>query len=303
MVFSENNMSDVKHFGLYAHLHFIVILLGFTAILGALITIDAIPLVWLRMFFAAIGLFIYLKIKGQKVIINFRQQLHLLSIGLLVALHWITFFHAIKVSNVSVTLGVFASTTLFTSFLEPFLQRRKVLWLEVIIGLVIILGIYLIFQFETQYVEGILFSLLSAFLNGLFVVLNRNISRRWNPALISFYEMTGGFLGISIFILATGLTYLGIHEMTGMDLIWILVLSFLCTSYAFAAIVEIMKELSAYTVVLAVNLEPVYGIFLAFLVFGESEKMSGGFYVGTLIILISVFSYPYLKRKFSFQKF
>lgn len=296
-------MTQIKLFRQYAHLHFIVVLLGFTAILGALITIDAISLVWFRMFFAALGLWVYLRLKKVNLSITFKEQLHLYIIGLVVALHWITFFHAINVSNVSVTLGVFASTTLFTSFLEPLLQKRKILWLEVFIGLVIIGGIYLIFQYEMDYVEGILFSLLSALLNGLFVVLNRNISRRWNPSLISFYEMIGGFAGITVFLLITGGTYITMMSLNSKDLMWILILSFLCTSYAFAAIVEIMKELSAYTVVLAINLEPVYGIFLAFLIFGEAERMSGGFYVGTLIILISVFSYPYLKRKFRFKKF
>ena len=296
-------MTEVKLFRHYAHLHFIVILLGFTAILGALISIDAIPLVWFRMFLAAVGLFIYLKYKRISISLTLKEQIHLYAIGLLVALHWVTFFHAIKVSNVSVTLGVFASTTLFTSFLEPFLQKRKVLWLEVLIGLVIIGGIYLIFQYEMEYVEGILFSLLSAFLNGLFVVLNRNISRRWNPALISFYEMIGGFLGISLFLIFSGTIFTHLTSLGLRDFIWILILGFLCTSYAFAAIVEIMKELSAYTVVLAINLEPVYGIILAFFIFGEAERMSGGFYLGTLIIIISVFSYPYLKRKVSFKKF
>ena len=296
-------MTEVKLFRHYAHLHFIVILLGFTAILGALISIDAIPLVWFRMFLAAVGLFIYLKYKRISISLTLKEQIHLYAIGLLVALHWVTFFHAIKVSNVSVTLGVFASTTLFTSFLEPFLQKRKVLWLEVLIGLVIIGGIYLIFQYEMEYVEGILFSLLSAFLNGLFVVLNRNISRRWNPALISFYEMIGGFLGISLLFIFSGTIFMHLTSLDLRDFIWILILGFLCTSYAFAAIVEIMKELSAYTVVLAINLEPVYGIILAFFIFGEAERMSGGFYLGTLIIIMSVFSYPYLKRKVSFKKF
>jgi len=296
-------MTEVKLFRHYAHLHFIVILLGFTAILGALISIDAIPLVWFRMFLAAVGLFIYLKYKRISISLTLKEQIHLYAIGLLVALHWVTFFHAIKVSNVSVTLGVFASTTLFTSFLEPFLQKRKVLWLEVLIGLVIIGGIYLIFQYEMEYVEGILFSLLSAFLNGLFVVLNRNISRRWNPALISFYEMIGGFLGISLLFIFSGTIFTHLTSLDLRDFIWILILGFLCTSYAFAAIVEIMKELSAYTVVLAINLEPVYGIILAFFIFGEVERMSGGFYLGTLIIIMSVFSYPYLKRKVSFKKF
>ncbi len=290
-----NITKDVKQ---YLHLHFIIVLLGFTAILGSVITLNAIELVWFRTFFASLGLWVYLKYRSLKIILPLREQIHLYLIGLVVALHWITFFHAIKVSNVSITLGVFASTTLFTSFLEPFLQKRPVLWIEVLIGVVIILGIYIIFQYELQYTEGIIYSLISAFLNGLFVVLNRNISRRWHPSVISFYEMAGGFAFISVFLLLTGQIADPFLDFHLPDVFWILILSFVCTSYAFAAIVEIMKELSAYTVVLSINLEPVYGIVLAFLIFGESEKMSSGFYLGTLIILCSVFAYPYLKRRF-----
>jgi drug/metabolite transporter (DMT)-like permease len=281
----------------YAHLHFIVVLLGFTAILGAIISIDAVSLVWFRMFFAFAGLWLYFLLKGISWQIVFKDQWHLYKIGILVALHWITFFHAIKVSNVSVTLGVFASTTLFTSFLEPLLQKSKLLWLEVIIGLIIIAGIYLIFQYEFQYVEGILFSLLSALLNALFVVFNRNISHRWHPAVISFYEMIGGFIFITVYLIVSQRINMEIFSLSSSDLLLILILSLVCTSYAFAAIVNIMKVLSAYNVVLAINLEPVYGIILALLIFGESEKMSAGFYAGALIIIVSVFTYPFLKRR------
>ncbi len=292
-------MDRFKLLGQYAHLHFIVVLLGFTAILGALITMDAITLVWYRMFFATLGLMVYLYIRKISFRVNSRQLVHLFSIGVLVALHWITFFHAIKVSNVSVTLGVFASVTLFTSFLEPILQKRKIFWLEVVVGLVIIGGIYLIFQYEMHFIEGILFALLSAFLNGLFVVLNRNISHRWHPVVISFYELWGGFMAITLFYFFTaGITLEKLSPGT-MDLIWILILSIICTSYAFTAIVELTKTLSAYTIMLAINLEPVYGIFLAFLIFGQTEAMSGGFYLGTSVIIIAVFSYPFLKRKFT----
>lgn len=290
-------MVNLRIWGQYAHLHFIVVLLGFTAILGALISIDAVSLVWYRTFFAAVGLFLYIRLRKIPMQASAKQLMHLFGVGTVVALHWITFFHAIKVSNVSVTLGVFASTTLFTSFLEPLLQKRRIFWLEVVIGMIIIFGIYLIFQYEMEYVEGILFSLLSALLNGLFVVLNRNISRRWHPVVISTWEMTGGFLVITIYFLLTAQVQPALAMINPTDLGWILVLSLLCTSYAFTAVVEIMKELSAYTVVLAINLEPVYGIFLAFLIFGEAETMSGGFYLGTMVIIISVFSYPFLKRR------
>jgi drug/metabolite transporter (DMT)-like permease len=291
-------MADRTLFTQYFHLHLIVVLLGFTAILGALITLPAIPLVWYRTLFASFGLLVYFFLFRIPFRLSLKKQLELFAIGLLVALHWITFFHAIKLSNVSVTLGVFASATLFTAFLEPVLQKRRIFWLEVLIGLVILFGIYLIFQYEFQYKEGILYSLLSSFLYGLFVVLNRNISMKYHPTVITFYELIGGFLSISLFLALSGGFQTGLLRLPLTDLFYLLVLGFLCTSYAFAAIVFVMRRLSAYTVVLAINLEPVYGILMALLFFPETEKMSGGFYLGALIILSSVFSYPILRRKF-----
>lgn len=281
----------------HLHLHFIVVLLGFTAILGKLIELDAIHLVWIRTFLAFVGLLIYFFLRKIPFWLSPKNQAMLYCIGVVVALHWITFFHAIKVSNVSVTLGVFASTTLFTSFLEPLLQRRKILLLEVIIGVIIIGGIYIIFQYEFEYKAGIIFSLISAFLNGLFIVLNRNISNRFHPGVISFYEMIGGFAVITIFFLLSGQINMDLIAIPVNDLIYLIILGLLCTSYAFSALVEIMKYLSAYNVVLAVNMEPIYGIILAFLIFGETEKMSGGFYIGAIIIISSVILYPILKRK------
>ncbi|MBS4014089.1 MAG: DMT family transporter [Bacteroidetes bacterium] len=289
-------MKPVSIFKQHVHLHFIVILLGFTAILGNLISINAIHLVWIRTFIAFIGLFIYLYFRKISFRISFKEQMLLYGIGVVVALHWVTFFHAVKVSNVSVTLGVFASTTLFTSFLEPLFQKRRVFWLEVLIGLIIIGGIYLIFQYEFDKYEGIIFSLISAFLNGLFIVFNRNISNRFHPGVISFYEMIGGFVAITIFFIVAGQMSVGLLDISWLDFLYLLVLGFVCTSYAFSALVEIMKYLSAYTVVLAVNMEPIYGIVLAFFIFGETEKMSGGFYLGALVIMSSVIIYPILKK-------
>ncbi len=282
----------------YFHLHVVVVLLGFTAILGALITLPAADLVWYRMFFAFVGLWGFFLFRKIPFRISLKKQLPLYGIGLLVALHWITFFHAINVSNVSVTLGVFASTTLFTSFLEPLVQKRRVFWVEVLLGLVIISGIYIIFSYEFHFLEGILFSLLSALLNGLFVVLNRTISLKYHPTVISFYEMIEGVVFITLFFGVTGAFSTQLISMSWIDLFYLLILSFVCTSYAFTAIVDIMKVLSAYNVVLAINLEPVYGIIMAFFFFPDAERMSIGFYLGALIIIMSVFSYPYLRRKF-----
>ncbi len=288
---------DSHELSRHIQLHSTVVLLGFTAILGALITLGAADLVWYRMLFGFVGLWLFFVIRKIPFVLPWRKVIPLLGIGVVVALHWITFFHAINVSNVSVTLGVFASTTLFTSFLEPISQGRRIFWLEVVIGVVILFGIYLIFQYEFHYLTGILYALLSAFLNGLFVVLNRNISLRHHPSVISFYEMIGGFLFISLFFGFTGGFSAGLFRISAADLFYLGLLGFVGTAYAFTAIVNVMKVLSAYTVVLSINMEPVYGIVMAHFFFPEDERMSAGFYLGTLIILVSVFAYPLIKRR------
>ncbi len=282
----------------HIHLHFVIILLGFTAVLGNLITLEAIHIVWYRMFFAFLGLWLFFLIKKINYFLSFKDIIKLLGIGVIIAFHWIAFFHAIKVSNVSVTLGVMASTTLFTSLMEPLLNRRKILLFEVFIGIVVIAGLYIIFQFEIQYYKGILFALIAAILSGLFAVLNKQVSLKYDPSVISFYEMIGGFGIITIFYISTGNFDVSLLKISIQDLIYISILGFLCTSYAFAAIVKIMQVLSAYNVVLSINMEPVYGIILALIIFGESEQMSPGFYIGAFIIILAVFLYPVLKKKF-----
>jgi len=277
-------------------LHFVVLLYGFTAILGKLITLPAAELVWYRMFiaFAVLGAFIWYK----KVPINIggKSIAQIMGVGLVVAFHWITFFHAVKISNVSVTLGCMASTTLFASFLEPIIFRKRIKWIEVFIGLLIIGGLYLIFQFELSYWKGILTALLSAFLAGLFTVLNKLFINKHHPVTISFYEMISGFISIGIFLLAIDTLPGNLLLPSGADIIFVLILGIVCTAYAFVVAVDVMKVLSAYTVILAINMEPVYGILLAFAFFGQSEFMSGGFYMGTVIILAAVFLHPILVK-------
>ncbi|WP_430817272.1 DMT family transporter [Carboxylicivirga sp. RSCT41] len=277
-------------------LHFVVLLYGFTAILGKLISLPAPQMVWYRMFiaFLVLGGFIYYK----KIPVNIGRAniLRIMGVGIVVAFHWITFFHAVKISNVSVTLGCMASTTLFASFLEPIIFRKKIKWLEVFIGLLIIGGLYLIFQFELSYWKGIITALISAFLAGLFTVLNKLFINKHHPVTISFYEMISGFLSIGIFLVFIDVLPHKLLTPTTSDIIYILILGIACTAYAFVVAVDVMKVLSAYTVVLAINMEPVYGILLAFAVFGQSEFMSGGFYIGTLVILAAVFLHPVLER-------
>lgn len=289
------NTAGLKH---HLHLHFIVILLGFTAILGKLIQMEALELVWVRTFLAAAGLFVYFYVKKINWKTSFRDGFKFLGIGLVVAAHWVTFFHAIKVSNVSVTLGCFASVAFFTSLIEPLTQRRKIFWLEVLLGAICVGGLYLIFRFETHYLQGIFYALLSAFLNAVFAVMNKGVSHKHHPGVISFYEMLGGFLGLSLVIFLGGTYNTSLLQISAIDWFYLLILAIVCTSYAFAAIVDLLKVLSAYYVMLAINLEPVYGILLAFAIFGQSEFMSAGFYAGTALVMVCVISYPFLKRKF-----
>ena len=281
----------------HLQLHLVVFIYGFTAIIGKLISLPAAEMVWYRMFIAFLSIGMYISIRGIPVACSPKIIFKLMGIGVIVALHWITFFHAIKISNVSVTLGCLASTTLFTSILEPIIFRRRVIWLEVVIGVFIIAGLYLIFQFEFRYKMGIITALVSAFLAGLFTVLNKSFIDKYHPVSISFYEMVSGFISITFFLLLTGSFNTGMPVPTLADSLWLLILGVVCTAYAFVMAIKVMKVLSAFTVVLSINLEPVYGIIMACFIFKDSEFMSGGFYAGTIIILSAVFLYPIISRK------
>ena len=289
-------------FATYLKLHLIVFIYGFTAIFGKLIELPALELVWYRMIIAVISFYIYLKIKRIDLAVPRKVLFLFFGVGMIIAIHWVTFFGAIKLSNVSVALGVFATTTLFTSFLEPFFQKKRINYFEVLIGLIIIGGIYLIFRFETRYALGIVVALISSVLAGLFTVINKNLIASYRAVQISFYEMIGGVITLTIFMTLSGRgTTLPILIPSYSDLFYLILLGTVCTAYAHTIQVDVMQHLSAFTVSLTINLEPVYGIVMAFFIFGESERMTAGFYAGTLIILLSVIGFPlskyYLKRR------
>lgn len=289
-------MDNERHSSLFK-LHVIVFIYGFTAILGKLISISALDLVWYRMLIATISLASIFFIQQFSVKISFRETIKILAIGLIVAAHWISFFGAIKLSNISVTLGCLASATLFTSLLEPLLLKRRLNAVEVFIGLLIIFGLYLIFRFETNYANGIIVAITSAFLAALFTVLNKKMISQHSTRILTFFEMIGGFFGISIYLLFTDSYSEDFFSLALSDSMYLLILGVICTAFAFAIQVDVMKKLSAYIVALTINLEPIYGIILAYLIFGETEYMSAGFYAGTGIILLSVFGYPALAKK------
>ncbi|WP_395077946.1 DMT family transporter [Flavobacterium sp.] len=290
-------MQEGKNLNSYLRLHLIVFIWGFTAILGALISLEALPLVWFRMLFASGFILSYIFIKHISLKLPTKTIFAFLFAGLIIALHWFTFFKAIKVSNVSVTLACLATGAFFTSILEPIFYKRKIIFYEVLFGLVVIAGLYLIFKVQGNYVYGIVLALTSAFLSALFSVINGKFAQKYNPAIISFYEIFGGVLFLSIYLLFTQSFTTSFFNLSTSDLLWLLVLSSVCTAYAFIASVGVMKYLSPYTVMLTINLEPIYGIVLALLIFNDKEKMSPQFYVGALIILSTVILNGILKNR------
>lgn len=284
------------NFKSYALLHLIVFIWGFTAILGALISLEALPLVWWRMSLAVVFIVIYIKIKKIDIKIPKKTLIGFLFAGLVIALHWLTFFKAIKVSNVSVTLACLSTGAFFTSILEPMLFGKKVVWYEVLFGLIVICGLYIIFNVEVNYVLGIILALISAFLSALFTVINAKYTKEYMPSVISFYELVGGVGFLSIYLLFSGGFTTDFFTLSAEDLGWLILLASVCTAYAFIASVKVMKYLSPYTVMLTVNLEPIYGIILALLIFKDTELMNPMFYVGAAIILLTVILNGVIKK-------
>ena len=272
----------------YLHLHFIVFIWGFTAVLGDLITIAAVPLVWFRMLLGFIFVFIYIWFTKRRLKVSLKSLVIFALIGFLIALHWLAFFKAVKVSNVSITLAMMSTGAFFTSLLEPIFFKRKIIKYEVVFGLIVIVGLYIIFKVETAYLTGILFALLSSFLGALFSIFNGMVVKTHDATIISFYELFFGVVFITIFIFSTDGFNVSFFDLSSTDWIYILLLASVCTAYAFIAAVHIMKWISPYTLMLTTNMEPVYGIILALLILGDKEYMNPTFYLGALIILMTV---------------
>jgi drug/metabolite transporter (DMT)-like permease len=283
-------------------LHVTVLIFGLTGILGKLITIDSYLLVWYRLGIALIGLLIYFAITKFSLKITKKQLVKTLLVGVIIAVHWVTFFEAIKQSNVSVALVCFSSSTLFTSLIEPFYFKRKIKAYELIFGLVIILGLYFIFSFEFKYLIGMIISVISAALASWFTVLNGILIKETKAKLISFYELLGAFIILSAYLLITTEADLKQFIIPIEDVKWLIILGTICTAFAFIVSVEVMKKISPYTVTLSVNLEPIYSIIIALLIWPESETMSYGFYMGAIIVIATIFLNALFKNRANREK-
>ncbi len=285
-----------------AMLHLLVIIWGFTAILGAVITLPSVELVFYRTLIAFFGLLIVVWVWKKPFSLPHRiDYFKVLIVGAIIAGHWILFFLAARMSNISICLAGMATCSMWTSFIEPLVSKRKIKLFEVILSAIAFVGIAIIFNVEFDNVIGFSVAVISAFLAAVFSVINAKLTQRMDPYVITFYEMAGACLSIVLFF-PFYLELTPNHELmlspTLSDWGYLLILSLVCTVFAYSYSVMLMKRLSAFFVNLTTNLEPVYGIIMALFLFPEKEKMTSGFYLGTSLILISVLIYPILNKAY-----
>ncbi len=292
----------------YLHLHFLVFLWGFTAILGVLISIPSVEMVFYRTLLAAIGLGVVIHFSKGSFAVSPRDFVKLILVGFIIGIHWTTFFASAKVSNVSVSLVGFATASLWTAFLEPLSQRMKVKPLEIFLGILVLIGLYIIFSVDFKYPMGMVLGVASGLTAAIYAILNARLVKRIDRYTINFYEMIGGCMVTALFfpIYQNYFAENGVLQLnpTPMDWVYILILALVCSVYAYSKMISLLKTVSVFLIQLTINLEPVYGIVMAVIIFGQKEKMSTNFYVGTVIILSAVLLYPILKKRFgrSFQK-
>lgn len=270
-------------------LHIAVFLAGFTAILGKLIHLNEGLLVWYRLLITVVTLLILQALKKQLQKLSFLQAIKIFGVGAIVAVHWVTFYGSVKYANVSVALVCFSATGFFTAFLEPLILKRPLSFAEVALGLLTIAGIYIIFDFHPQYKLGIAFGIISAMGSALFPVLNKKLLKQHQPHTVVMYEMGGGLLALTLLIPLYLQQFPAAYYLpTGTDLLWLLILGWFCTVLSFELQLKALKKISAFTVNLTYNLEPVYGIIMAFIFFKENKELNSQFYIGTGLILLAV---------------
>lgn len=301
----------------YVKLHFIVFLWGFSAILGKLISIPFVEMVFFRAIFAIVGLGIVMYFKKENFRISTKDFFIFVGIGSIVALHWIFFFGSGRIANVSVSLVGFATNSLWTAFMEPMFNKTRIKKYEVFLGLLVLAGLYIIFSFDFQYKLGLALGIGAGFTSAVFSIMNSKMVKRVNSYAISFYEMIGVFLSTLVFLPIYAAIWAPGNELdlspTWLDFLWIALLAGGCSVYAYTVAVELMKRVSVFVIQLALNLEPIYGILMALgltwignnfpetglhAIFGDREKMSANFYLGTLVIMCAVFSYPMIRKRF-----
>ena len=286
----------IKKYKLTA-VHLMVIILGFTGVLGKLISLETIHLVWYRMGFSFLSLALFLFFNRQPFTVSKQDFFGILGVGTLVTLHWLCFFESIKISTISVAVVCLSTSSLFSALIEPIFFKRKLLAYEVIMGVIVILALAFVMGTETMYLWGYIYGITSALLGTLFTLFNAKYIKKVGAAQITMIEMLAGVIIISCLLLFQQDFTVFTSSMSITDFYYLIILAVLCTSMIFVWMTEIMRYITPYSLIMAINLEPIYSIILALLIFGNNELMSSSFYIGSSVIIGVVFLEGYLKNK------
>ena len=278
-------------------LHLMVIILGLTGVFGKLISLSAIHLVWYRMGIAFVSIAIFLAFKKQLFSISNKDFFGLLGVGALVTFHWLCFFESIKVSTVSVAVVCLATSSLFSALIEPFFFKRKFLFYEVIMGVVVVVALAFIMGTETKYFWGYFYGIIAALLATLFTLFNAKYINKVGAAKITMIEMLSGVIIISCILFSQQDYTVFTTKISVTDLSYLIILGTLCTAMVFVWLTEIMRHITPYSLIMAINLEPIYSIIFALIIFGDNELMSSSFYFGSCVIIGIVFLDGYIKNR------
>jgi drug/metabolite transporter (DMT)-like permease len=273
----------------YTQLHLAVLLAGLTGILGRLITLNELMIVCYRLLLTVLSMWVLFSWRKKIESLSLGLIVRIMAVGMIAGLHWLTFYGAIKYANVSIALVCFSAIGFFTALFEPLILKKSLNFIELLLGLMTLAGVYIIFHFDTRYTVGIAIGLVSALLAALFPIFNRELLKKTNVESMLVWQQLGGFLFMAVLIPVYQTTFSSFRLLpTTADLLWLLVLSWVCSVWAFQLSGAALQKLSAFTVNLSYNLEPVYGILLAFIFFREDQLLSGGFYVGLALILLAL---------------
>ena len=278
-------------------LHVMVVILGLTGVFGKLISLGTIHLVWYRMGIAFLSLAIFLAFKKQLFSVNKKDFLGILGVGALVTFHWLCFFQSIKISTVSVAVVCLATSSLFSAIIEPLFFKRKLLGYEVVMGIIVIITLGYVMGAETQYFWGYFYGIMAALLGTLFTLFNAKYIKKVGAAQITMIEMLSGLLILSGILLIQKDYYVFTSTLSINNFSYLFILGTLCTAMVFVWMTEIMRHITPFSLIMAINLEPIYSIILALLIFGNNELMSSSFYIGSSVIIGVVFLEGYLKNK------
>lgn len=287
----------LKNYKYHIWLHIVVLIFGLTGILGKLIEANSYLLVWYRVLIGVAAIAVYFLLSKHSFAIDKKVFKKTFFVGCLIAIHWVAFFEAIKQSTVSIALVCLSSSTVFTALIEPLYFKRKIKGYELFLGILIIIGLLLIFNFEFNYITGIVLGIVAAIFSSWFTVINGILVKDNNSKTLSFYELLGAFLVLSGYLVFMHAGSLEAFAIVLSDVKWLLILGIVCTAFAFIVSVEVMKKISPFTVVISINLEPIYSIIIAVILWPETEIMSTGFYVGMSIVLSAIFLNAFFKHR------